>query len=369
LKYHQLQNGKYSITLRLPDDRQCTVKTDCTSATEVKQVAKIANLEAVEALAKSGKLTAALIRKLTIGGTMPTSQAISEWKAWLKATANSELTALTYQRDLEVWYVEQLPERLMDVSEDRLSAWINKEDESKASTRNKRLAALRSFFGWCAAKDYLSPNPALTIRLKMKALTHEQKETDPSVPFTDVEFQKVVDYLMGEICFVYAIRKPKARLVRRLRKMEFWHAAVHIGRTTGLRLGDICCLEWKCFDLQAKTITVWTDKSDERIVIPITNEVQNAISRIPEKSTGEVYCFPKQRLIANNPLKRHQLCTEFWRILQAARVTGHSFHDLRHTRATELYQSGMSLDKIAQYMAHRSTDVTARYIHKHFYGI
>src|SRR5580765_5491138 len=105
MKYQQLQNGKFSVTLELPDDRQCTVKTDCTTAAEAKALAKAAKLETIESLARTGQLTAALIRKLTVGGALYTSRAIDEWKAWLDATANSELTAITYKQTVDAWYI------------------------------------------------------------------------------------------------------------------------------------------------------------------------------------------------------------------------------------------------------------------------
>jgi len=92
--------------------------------------------------------------------------------------------------------------------------------------------------------------------------------------FTDAEINKLVDYLMGEICLISATREPSKTMIKRLPKLAFWYSVVRIGPCTGLRLGDICSLEWKCFDVAAMTMIVWTDKSDTRIILPITLELE-----------------------------------------------------------------------------------------------
>jgi integrase len=261
----------------------------------------------------------------------------------------------------------------MHVTEEDLSAWVNKDDGTKASTRGIRIAALRSFFGWCANKDYLSPDPSRTIRIRMKNLTHEQKETRKQVPFTDAEVDKLSDYLMSEICLISTSRNKSKAMLKRLPKLKLWYSLVLIGRCTGLRLGDICSLEWKCFDKVAMTMTVWTDKSDQRVVLPITEQLERALGTIPQTTppNSSSYCFPNQRKAVTNPAMRHLLAMDFSRILKGAGLVGHTFHELRHSKATELYLSGMSLDKIAKYLGHSksSTEVTQGYLHPEFKGI
>src|SRR6185369_8868839 len=145
MKTQTRQNGNFSVTLDLGDGRQCTVNTGASTAADAKAIIKAANLESIEALAKAGQLTAALIRKLTIGGTLTARAAIDQWKSWIDSTANSELTAAAYKRYVNAWYFHDAPDRLMDVREEDLSAWLNKNDGAKASTRGIRLASIRSF--------------------------------------------------------------------------------------------------------------------------------------------------------------------------------------------------------------------------------
>jgi integrase len=49
---------------------------------------------------------------------------------------------------------------------------------------------------------------------------------------------------------------------------RFWYCATLIGCYAGLRLGDICSLEWSCLQHPNKLI-VWTDKRDTQVELPV----------------------------------------------------------------------------------------------------
>ena len=46
-----------------------------------------------------------------------------------------------------------------------------------------------------------------------------------------------------------------------------------------------------------------------------------------------------------------------------AKIEGFHFHDLRHTFATILLQSGLDLYKVQQLLGHKSSTMTQRYAH------
>ena len=60
----------------------------------------------------------------------------------------------------------------------------------------------------------------------------------------------------------------------------------------GLRLGDICKLEWECFTTAGKII-VHTDKSNKRLELPINGELSELVTQIPVEDG--TYLFPEQR--------------------------------------------------------------------------
>ena len=67
-----------------------------------------------------------------------------------------------------------------------------KDDTTKACTRELRLSALKSFFGFAAAKAYCVGNPSKLVRVRLKDLSHEQKETVARMPITEHEFNHIV---------------------------------------------------------------------------------------------------------------------------------------------------------------------------------
>lgn len=363
MRFNQLENGKVSITIDRSDERQCTIKTECSTIQEAKELAERGNLKAIEILAKTDQLNSRLIRKLTIGGTMTTTHAIELWSEWLKENAGSNQTYMRFHRVVMRWYLDEEPGMLMEVTDFGLSSWINRPDEGlKAATRHVNLSALRSFFRFCEDKDYLSPNPCKSVRVKMALLSHAQKEPRKKLPFTDQEFQRLRDYIWGEICKISTDRNKTPRKRRRRASLEFWYAASLLGRTTGLRFGDICCLALP--SVVGDKIVVWTDKADTRVEIPLDAAVREAISYIPKKdlTSGNGF-FPAQREIYLNDRTRQRLVIQFSRILQAAGLAGHTFHDLRHARATEMFHAGATIGEIGKALGHTSPSTTEGYVH------
>jgi integrase len=58
------------------------------------------------------------------------------------------------------------------------------------------------------------------------------------------------------------------------------------------------------------------------------------------------------------------LCNQRWdKIRKAAKLQDFHFHDLRHTHASILAQSGASLFQIGYQLGHKRADMTMRYAH------
>jgi hypothetical protein len=89
----------------------------------------------------------------------------------------------------------------------------------------------------------------------------------------------------------------------------------------GLRLGDICALEWACLKEPGKVV-VWTDKRDTRVDLPVDDDLAQGLAAIPANS--DKVCFPEQEAISRSS-KRSMLSVQFGRTLQAVGIQGHSF--------------------------------------------
>ncbi len=58
-----------------------------------------------------------------------------------------------------------------------------------------------------------------------------------------------------------------------------------------------------------------------------------------------------------------RLRTAFIKAMKQALIDGFRFHDLRHTFATRLVQSGVDLYKLQKLLGHRDLKTTQRYAH------
>ena len=147
-----------------------------------------------------------------------------------------------------------------------------------------------------------------------------------------------------------------------LKHLPAWlREIVFFALNTGMRQNEIFSLRWSEVDLFRKTLTVDKSKNYERRTIPL-NEVAHGLLTLKAKSgsmSGLVFPDPKtgEKIIPENMM---------WRIYSAQKKAGIPhvrFHDLRHTFATRLIQSGIDLYKVAKLLGHRDIRTTQRYAH------
>ena len=227
-----------------------------------------------------------------------------------------------------------------------MDAWINDPSSTnKASTRDFKLSGLRSFFDFLIYQGWSTRNPTRMVSVKFNLLTHAQKVVKDKEVFTEDEFALVAASFEG-----------------------FFRDAAIISYEVGLRLGDICNLEFVCFNLPLKMVTVVTDKADTRVDIPITRRVVGMVKRLRIQESGP-YLFPKWREIQNDPKRRGTIPTMFKRKFVALGFEDRSFHCLRKTYATNSYRAAMrgqlnqeALNLVSKNLGHGSTTPTKTYI-------
>ena len=127
--------------------------------------------------------------------------------------------------------------------------------------------------------------------------------------------------------------------------------------TTGARKGELTKLTWNDIDFERRTAYVATTKNGQTKVLPLTDSV-----------IKELQLFNKNdsRLIFESKVKENvAYCfTKPWKkALEDAEIKDFRFHDLRHSCASYLAQSGASLLQIADVLGHKQISVTKRYAH------
>jgi len=366
------KNGKWSVRIHTPHGRR-TISTGETNRSEAAKVAKQAKVAELEAVGRVAKLSQGVVSQIVSGERVTVASAIEPWEKWM-ATKTADRTVQNSRNYLEAWardtgVLETYPGA---ITINQIDDWVNGSD-LKFGTRKVRLAVLRSFFKFASAV-YMTGNPAQLVEANMDGLTHEQKETREKTVFTDDELKRILNQLAADAKVARdQLEKTTAKLIiaecrEEIAYCDFWRTAIMLGRWTGLRLGDICQLEWESLGKPGRII-VWTDKRDRRVDLPLRQEIEDTVGAIP--LDHDVYCFPVQRDIIMDTAKRATISTQFARLCSRLGVVGHSFHDLRHTFLTafvnERRATGMNeaqiMDEARKLAGHISATTTALYVH------
>ncbi len=150
---------------------------------------------------------------------------------------------------------------------------------------------------------------------------------------------------------------------------------------TGIRLGEICALQWEDVSLQEKTIYI--HQAMQRIQVQNHSERKTRILIAPPKSSCSIRTIPLPKdlvqLIAccNIPQKGFFLTGSnekyveprtmqyfFQRVLKSSSIENANFHTLRHTFATRCVELGFDIKSLSELLGHASINITMnRYVH------
>lgn len=336
-----------------------------------KKVAKEAGLEQLEQHAHSNTLTHKVVSQILSGDREVTLESSrDEWLEWFNHRGKSPRTIENARFIFNRWTSDMEIADLHPsmVTEAHISEWINDEaGKIKAASRRLYTAVIRSYFGWATAKGHVLKDPSALVSVDYRLLTHEQKESKRVQLFTDEEIRKLLDGITdlaaeaeGAAGSKDRVRPSREEFAARAERYKFWKSAIIISRYTGLRLGDIACLEWSALE-KPDAIVVWTAKRDARVELPRRPKaLADALSQI--KKVDDRYCFPEQRGIATNAEKRSWLSHDFKRLCERFDIEGRSFHGLRHTYASDMAARGWPTPHIKDAMGHSSERTTKGYI-------
>lgn len=133
---------------------------------------------------------------------------------------------------------------------------------------------------------------------------------------------------------------------------------------TGMRRSEILRLEVSKIDLVTKKIHLegTQTKSGRRRVIPLNNRATQAIQSVLQRN--EQNGLTGSRLfLQKNGRPVVQINTAFKNAVIAAGIEDFRLHDLRHTFASWLVQSGVPLPEVRDLLGHSTIKQTERYAH------
>ena len=191
------------------------------------------------------------------------------------------------------------------------------------------------------AKDAgLQDNPFSGIE-KMKS------DTETREAFTPEELKTIYDNLDG--------------FTRPLFMLAVW---------TGLREGDICTLRWKDVDLRHRSISRRTRKTGADVEIPISNQLYEYLTSIPQTKSG--YLFPQHaEMYLTNSTGVSYRIKQFLEGLgiqttrkvkgRARAVSVKDLHSCRHTFCYYAGLAGIPLSVVQSIVGHMSPEMTKHY--------
>lgn len=219
--------------------------------------------------------------------------------------------------------------------------------KNKKSTVARKLAALRSCFGYAQKKGWILENPFLRIR------TPKVEKTIP--PFLS---EKEVNLLLQE---------PVIDSWLELRDQAF----LELFYASGLRLMELTGLDWSSLDLSLGLLRVMGKGGKERVVpmgrkaIQSLTTYRRALEQAEQRSEFKI--TDHQSVFLNRFGKRVSDRTVARRLKKRVEKENLSPsispHSLRHSFATHLLNAGADLRIVQELLGHASLSTTQKYTH------
>ncbi len=128
---------------------------------------------------------------------------------------------------------------------------------------------------------------------------------------------------------------------------------------TGMRVSELLSARWEHVDLIGRSLYVPTSKTGRSRYVPLAQAAVTLIEQLP-RAEGAVYLFPSPKV----PAKHLTTIKHGWQTARdAAGLPGLRIHDLRHSAASFMVNSGIDLFAVGKVLGHANVASTARYSH------
>ena len=207
--------------------------------------------------------------------------------------------------------------------------------ECSHSTKNRYLSLIKAILKKCAGEwEWIDRAPTLTA----------YKEPKKRIRWiTEPEAQRLIEALPGVIADI-----------------------AHFSLMTGLRQSNVLKLEWSQVDLLRQVAWIYADqaKADRAIGVPLNLTALEILNK--QKGRHHTYVFVRDKM--DKMLKQrtpyNSINSITWKsALERAEITNFRWHDLRHTWASWLVQSGVPLMELKEMGGWESIEMVMRYAH------
>jgi integrase len=163
-----------------------------------------------------------------------------------------------------------------------------------------------------------------------------------------------------------SIAEAETLLAALAEKSQSLHDAALLALNCGLRFGEIASLTWSCVNWDAGTLAILNAKTGSRIAY-LTARAKEMLRTRQGKSEPDALIFPKRTQTTGGAMA--QTSKTFARVIEelglnrgvSDRKQRITFHSLRHSYATHLYESTSDLYLTQRSLGHATSTMTARY--------
>jgi integrase len=138
--------------------------------------------------------------------------------------------------------------------------------------------------------------------------------------------------------------------------------AIRLQLLTGARIGEVLGSTWTDFDLDRGVWTKMSHHTKQKRTehLPLSSAATELLKAIKEdRGAISDFVFP-----GRSPKAPRKDLKGFWRsVLATADISDYRIHDNRHTHASHLVSSGMSLAIVGRLLGHTNPSTTQRYAH------
>lgn len=264
----------------------------------------------------------------------------------------SPLTVLNYGKDLASFEAylgecEGAP-TLATADRDLIRGWMESQMDrgNKATSVNRRLSALRTFYRYALSNGLVERDPSYGLRGPKKAkllpMFLKEKEADALLDVTSV-----ADGNFKTLCV---------------------HTIVMVFYETGIRISELVGLDDADVDTVTRQLKV-TGKGNKQRVVPFGEELAEALEayrvergRLENCDSQALFVTEKGARVKDSQV-RYEVKKEISRVSTLKKRTPHV---LRHTYATAMLNHGAGIESIKRLLGHESVSTTEIYTHTTF---
>lgn len=205
---------------------------------------------------------------------------------------------------------------------------------NSSKTANETLSLIKGMFKYAKEHHNVLENPAKNLR------------NFPDAPV------KAVEYFSKEEMELILKNSP-----------EHWRDVFEFFYLTGLRDGELVNLTWSDVNLQTKQIAIeskshWKTKTKNVRHIPLNDKAVKILQRCKKHDNHDFVFTP----IKDSKISKGYARKVLIKVLTKLGLTGH-IHKLRHTFASHLVMSSVSIYDVSQLLGHTDIKMTKKYAH------